>query len=304
MTATEPARNHPWLRVLRQPLVFAAQSDGRLPGWLGSAWRGAFGRELKSLVCVTGLKDCADCRLYRQCPYPRIFETPPDPAAGKLTRYPAAPHPYALLPFGGGNVFKGQHLKLELRLFGRAIEHRQLLIDALRCAGQRGLGRTRLALAQLPPQAPELLALDGAVVASEQAPASLRVELETPLRIRAQGRLAGPEDLQFGAFFSNLLRRVSLLCTFHEHAFETDFRGLVQQARSVHWQAHKLQLKRLTRYSSRQRRKIDLSGLVGRLELSGDAIQPFWPYLRLGEQTLLGRGTVMGLGSYRLIPME
>jgi len=26
--------------------------------------------------------------------------------------------------------------------------------------------------------------------------------------------------------------------------------------------------------------------------------------LRLGEQTLLGRGTVMGLGSYRLIPME
>ena len=83
-------------------LEFVALDAVRLPVYAGSAWRGAFGHALKRLVCVTREPACPPCLLYRSCVYPYLFETPPDPAAGKLRKYPAAPHPYLLRPGPGG----------------------------------------------------------------------------------------------------------------------------------------------------------------------------------------------------------
>lgn len=294
------ALNHPRLTVLRQTLIFTAERTGRLPDWLGSTWRGAFGRELKSLVCVTGLQTCESCSLVRQCPYPRVFETPPDPSRGKMRKYTDVPRPYVLLSSPGGTITAGQSLQLEYRLFGREIQHRALLVSALERAAARGLGRSSVPLRLDQVAQAETETLDEAFDVLPAPSATLTLELLQPLRLRVRGTPVGPGDLTFGDLFSALLRRISMLCTFHQQPFETDFRGLVAQARELDWLQRDLRLKPLKRYSNRQQRAIDLSGLVGTLVLSATAAKPFLPYLQIGQHTLVGRGAVMGLGEYRI----
>lgn len=81
---------------------FLVESGLKLPGFLGSTIRGAFGHALKNAVCVTRLERCEPCLLYRTCPYTYIFETPPPPSADKMRLYRAAPPPLcARLTFPG-----------------------------------------------------------------------------------------------------------------------------------------------------------------------------------------------------------
>ena len=113
---------------LRLPLAlyrlhFIAQEAVRLPAYAGSAWRGVFGHALKRLVCVTREPACPACLLYRSCVYPYLFETPPDPAAGKLRKYPAAPHPYLLRPGPGGMHAAGATVQVDVALFGHGNRH-------------------------------------------------------------------------------------------------------------------------------------------------------------------------------------
>jgi len=42
-----------------------------------------------------------------------------------------------------------------------------------------------------------------------------------------------------------------------------------------------------------------MGGLIGEIELDGADLEPFWPYLWLGQWTHAGKGAVMGLGRYR-----
>lgn len=61
-------------------------------------FRGAFGRALQHVVCVTRTLDCPPCALKDRCLYPYVFETPPPPDAQIMRKYPAAPHPFVLTP--------------------------------------------------------------------------------------------------------------------------------------------------------------------------------------------------------------
>jgi len=137
----------PALPLSRCRLTFRATVNLRLPAYAGSAWRGAFGHALKRLVCVTHEPVCPPCLLYRSCIYPYVFETPPDPGVGKLTQYPAAPHPFVLIPDEhSGRVAAGERLTLDVHLFGHGHRHLPYVIHALNQAGQRGLGQDRGAL--------------------------------------------------------------------------------------------------------------------------------------------------------------
>lgn len=294
----------PELSVYRCRFTFRVDRSGRLPQWTGSTWRGAFGRALKDTVCVTGLSHCSGCPMFERCIHTAIFETSPVPGMGKMRKYKAAPRPYVLLPSGGGHLNRNDLLHLEIRLFGRATRHAALVRAAIERAAARGLGRMRLPLTciEAADQSSETLRLDRAP-AAPQSPVTIR--LLSPLRLRASGRLAGPGDLGFGDFFSVLLRRLSMLSTFHQRRpFEVDFRGLVDSARRIRWQDTDLRLQAVRRYSSPQNTRIDMSGLLGRMVLPAESARAFWPWLWMGQSTLVGRGCVMGLGHYRLEPTE
>ncbi|MDT8321333.1 MAG: CRISPR system precrRNA processing endoribonuclease RAMP protein Cas6 [Xanthomonadales bacterium] len=219
-----------------------------------------------------------------------------------MRKYTSAPRPYVLLPDAGGTIEEGGRFGLELRLFGSANKHRDLVVQALERSAWKGLGKSRLRFESSGPVEAQINSLD--MTPGKDLPVlsgDLRIQLLTPLRIRVRNHYVGPADLSFGDFFSILLRRLSMLCSFHEkRPFETDFRALVSQAHSIEWQEAALELVRLKRYSSRQHSALDMSGLSGRLSLACHDAEPFLPWLWLGQYTLLGRGCVMGLGQYTL----
>ena len=305
----------PILPLARYRLSFRATVDLRLPAYTGSAWRGAFGHALKRLVCVTREPTCPPCLLYRSCIHPYLFETPPDPGVGKLTKYAAAPHPYVLIPDDhGGAIAAGETLTLNVHLFGHGNRHLPYVIHALNQAGQRGLGQDRGALALLGvAQADgenwrsiytpggDLNPLPPTVPVTPPCPERLTLRLLTPLRLNSKGRLVSQDRFRFHHLFSSLLRRISLLTAFHtDDPLETDFAGLTQAAHVLEPSRTRLRWHEWARYSSRQDTLVKMGGLVGEIELSGLDLEPFWPYLWLGQWTHAGKGAVMGLGRYRI----
>lgn len=311
----ESAVSQPQLPVAIYRLNFLAQQPIHLPAYAGSAWRGVFGRSLKRLVCVTREPTCPSCLLYRSCVYPYLFETPPDPAIGKLRKYPAAPHPYVIRPGGGGVQPAGATVTVQVVLFGHGNRHLPYVLHAFDRAAQHGIGQGdgRLELTQVSQQTPEgdwrliyqpshtLQPLPPRVPKPPPCPTQVRLVLETPLRIRQAEKLLGPEAFQFGALFANLLRRISLLMAFHTDApLEADFAALNRAAWAIQHRTARLRWHEWTRYSSRQDALVQMGGLVGELELDGAGLEPFWPYVWLGQWSHAGKGVVMGLGRYRL----
>jgi CRISPR-associated endoribonuclease Cas6 len=305
----------PVLPLASYRLEFTAQDPLRLPAYAGSAWRGAFGRALKHLVCITDEPTCPACPFYRSCIYPYLFETPPDPNVGKLTRYTAAPHPYVLIPDGhGGAVAENETVALEITLLGRGNQHLPYVIHALEQAGRRGLGKDRgaLTLARVTQAngedwrfiyapAGQLSPLPATVPVTPPCPERVTLRLITPLRLDSEEQLVSQDRFRFHHLFSSLLRRISLLTAFHtDHPLQTDFAGLTQAARAVALKDARLRWYDWARFSSRQDALIKMGGLVGEIELDGADLEPFWPYLWLGQWTHAGKGAVMGLGRYQI----
>lgn len=306
------------LTVSRYRLRFMAEEPLRLPAYAGSAWRGALGHALKQLVCVTHEARCPDCLLYRSCGYPYLFETPPDPAIALLRKYPAAPHPFLLRPPADTRrpLAEGEETVLELTLFGHGHRYLPYVLHALDQAAAHGLGaqRGRLALATVEQQTETgwtpIYRPDGPLTPKPPripepppCPKRLRLRIETPLRLAADNDHITPETFRFTHLLGSLLRRVSLLIAFHGDApLTTDFAALARAADAVPLTAARLRWRDWSRYSSRQQKSVPMGGLVGEIELNGDGLPPFWPWLWLGQWTHAGKGAVMGLGGYQLDP--
>ncbi|MBI4468128.1 MAG: CRISPR system precrRNA processing endoribonuclease RAMP protein Cas6 [Acidobacteria bacterium] len=306
----------PVLPFARYRLRFNSSGTARPHAYTGSAWRGALGHALKQVVCVTHLPACPPCLLYRSCPYPYIFETPPPLGAQKMRKYTAAPHPFLLEP---PREPENDVHEVGLTLIGRGNGYLPYLIYALQRAGEQGLGKGRAPMLLIdvrqadPVQSDTWTPVyqpDGQLRASPPgvpdvppAPPAVRLRFETPVRLQRDDRLVTPDTFHFSDLFGPLLRRVSMLTYFHTDApLETDFAGLMELARGVELAGAKLSWKDWTRYSSRQKTEMQMGGLVGEIELEMPEGSPLWPYLWLGQWLHVGKGTSMGLGHYTIQP--
>ena len=304
------------LSLARYRLQFEHATEMTLPDFTGSAWRGALGHALKKVVCVTHLDTCPPCLLYRSCPYPYIFETPPPLTASKMRKYTAAPHPFVLEPPISPN--DSDH-ELGLTLVGRGNGSLPYLIHALQRAGERGLGKGRARMrllsvyqavpveadAWVPIYEPggDLEPLPPDVPTPPPQPRFFRLRLETPLRLQREGHLVTPKSFRFSDLFGSLLRRISMLTYFHtDTPLATDFGGLMDRARQVQLVETKFAWKDWTRYSSRQKTAMKMGGLVGDAVVEATPESPFWPFLWLGQWVHTGKGTSMGLGRYMIEP--
>lgn len=308
-----------FIPVGRYLLRFRGAAGPEGGGYLGSAWRGLFGRELKRLVCVTREKSCPDCLLYRSCVYPYVFETPPPADAEMLRKYPAAPHPYILwIPREAKE--EGVY-ELGLTLVGRAAGYLAYVLHALRSAGQQApRGLPPLTLEEVLEEqhagsghwrsvfdaATEELRPSGALAAVEEPPPALvRVHLCTPLRIRHEEKYVSPRSFKPADLLRSVVRRVGLLEYFHgEGRREEDFAGLAERSKAVEMENAKLYWRDWTRYSSRQGRKVEMGGVTGRFTMRLEGHEEFWPWLNIGQWVHAGKGTVMGLGQFRLEPLN
>lgn len=287
----------------------------------GSAWRGVFGTALKRTACVTRLRECKGCLLLHSCAYAYLLETPIPPATQKMRRYDQAPHPYALLPeiTGQDRTLEPQErFFVDMRLFGNGSRSLPFVVQAWNQAGGLGFGRGRARFALLEAaQRPNLGSAQWqSIYRRDQpriepittcppelppAPDRVRVEIATPLRVMRDNKPVSPEKIRFRDLFDPLLRRFSMLSYFHTDApLDADFRHLNDLAGKVALEAPRLHWHRWQRWSNRQKKPIDMSGVRGAFELAGGDLGELWPYLWFGQWIGAGKGTVMGMGRYRV----
>lgn len=293
-------------------------TSGVLPEYIGSAMRGAFGHALKKAVCVTRLERCEGCMLYRSCPYSYIFETPPPLSTRKMRLYNAAPHPFVFeVPFSRDAVPEAENLNVGFTLFGRSARFLPYVLYALEEAGKRGIGGNRIPVRlDVVEQRVDWMSEDWKVIfrpgesieplipfipQAPPVPGNITLHFETPLRLRREERNVSPEDFRFADLFVTLMRRISMLTYFHtDSPHETDFSQLAARAREAEFAAKDLGWYDWTRYSSRQKTTMQMGGLMGTVQLDSPGLEPFWPYLWLGQWTHVGKATSMGLGRFRI----
>lgn len=302
-------------------LSFIAIDDVPIRKFSGSAWRGLFGHSLKKTLCITQGEECNRCLLYHSCGYSYLFETPPPPDTEKMRKYPAVPHPFILQPLHNEEMhFKpGEYFSVGLRLFGKATDYLPYVIQSWKNAGSSGLGqglhRFQLAAVEqekqlgsgkwqpiYQPNRP-LTPIPASFPSLPSLPNTLELHLTSPLRVNENGRVVDAENLTFSSFFRTLLRRISMLSYFHsDRPLEVDFKHLNQQSREIELIKPKLHWQKWSRYSSRQKSTIDMSGIQGSFSLENKQLEPFWSYLWLGQWLGVGKGAVMGQGQYLINP--
>jgi len=302
------------LTVHRYQFNCQTKTELKLNNYSGSMLRGAFGHALRQLSCVTQMNSCKDCLLYRQCTYPKIFEMPV-PQSSAFQTFSAIPNPYIIEPppMGERALHKGEWFSFSVILIGGANQQLNLIIQAFKKALANGLGRARrpVMLQNIvfePQQAVESIIYDAQQdkllpLPTFQPPVfkqteQVTLQLITPLRIQRKGQVLST-TLSARDFLMALVRRYYLLHEFYTDNYQApDFSKLAQLAREVHCDAT-LQWHDWSRYSSRQKQKMTLGGVMGQLVLSGD-LQPFWEIINAGQWLHAGNKTTFGMGHYQI----
>ncbi len=288
-----------------------------LPEYPGSAWRGSFGRALKKTVCVTRERDCSNCPLHAKCIYSYIFETPPPAQTDRMRKYTTVPHPF-VLRFGKAQSRQPDSFQFGMNLFGRANEYLPFIIYAWHKAGEQGITRGRAPFAlqsvrqydlgskqwrEIFSPDDSLNSLPPAVCQAPPAPAEAEIEFYTPLRFQSNRQFVNETRFAPRDFAMNLVRRIAMLTYFHgDQPLEADFTQLKKKSEKLTLLKNNLRWKDWTRYSSRQKQKMQMGGVTGKITLRLED-ETLWPFLWLGQHTHAGKATSMGLGEYEIIPL-
>lgn len=295
-----------------------------LPEYKGAVFRGGFGYAFKKVVCITRNSDCYSCLLKEKCVYAYIFETPPPSNSRLMRKYPSAPHPFVLTPpLEDDRTYEpGELIKFELTLIGKAINFLPYFIYTFEELGGMGLGKKRGKFILEDVQVTEPNSKGKVIYSGKekilhsvpkeanfvkvstlpQGPCIIQLIFLTPTRLRFNAGLTS--DLEFHILFRNLLRRISLLSYFHCGVELTvNFRELIKEAEKIQTKKRNLRWYDWERYSTRQQTKMKLGGFLGEVAFLGD-LEPFWPYLVLGEFVHVGKGCSFGLGKYEILKIS
>lgn len=314
MTETSPG-----LPFARFNLRLRSEAEGRLPTFLGSTLRGGLAWALRKLVCLPMCRDVSVCLLRERCAYAVCFETQRPEGSERLRSLDRVPHPLVLdvAAKTSESYSPGSALEFGMTLFGRAIEYFPYFVAASARMAEQGLGAGKLRF-----RLEEVRDRDGTVLWSKDSdrmnPPSameiepmgspperagrMRIEFLTPVRLAEKGRVM--DELSFRTLCRSVLGRYSSILYFHAgKELDLDFRGLLETAGMVGMASSSLRKVTLARWSNRQKKKVPLDGLMGAIEFEGDGIAELWPFLKAGEVLHAGKGTVFGLGKYRVEAM-
>ncbi len=291
-----------------------------LPAYAGSTIRGAFGGAFRRVACTMRQKSCAGCLLHRQCVYSVVFETKKEDGVSEAVR------PFVLEPPTGTphNFVPGETFLTRLVLFGRAIDYLPYFLVSFRELGERGLGsgRGKCKLTELSAVNPltgdravvyrdkdkrvldvnfELTASEVIRTASIPCADRLTIDFLTYTRLKYRNHFI--DRLEFSVFIARLIDRFEALSGSSPEGCPwlngKTVRELIGLAKNVRIAAHPAQWLDWTRYSARQNTRLKMGGVKGKVIYEG-GFEPFLPLLAIGQHLHVGKGTVFGLGKYRV----
>ncbi len=291
-----------------------------------SAFRGVFGQELRKLCCVSGLDECSNCRFTLQCAYQQIFEPvmTPDEIEKSSKRFQTKPRPYIIeVKHHRDTLYPGEEIILRFRFFSNVKPYLPFIISACQKVGQTGIGTDggKFVISEIWNVNPlvgkaeriysEYLNVVNNLnecmqfnqienLVSEMASDRIRLKILTPMSLKSNGKYVS--KVKFDLLMKNLFRRLSSLIFFYgEGALDLDFQELLSIASKVELVKDRTHLERWDRYSNRQQQKVKMAGIIGEVEYHGE-LEPFLPYLVLGQYCYIGKNTVFGQGNYKIIP--
>lgn len=290
----------------------------QLPAYAGSTLRGVFGHALRQQACLMRARSCDGCTMLAACPYPQLFEPQ------RLTRPAGAPPllaPYAIEAAFSSEAAAaqkwhsyrpGEKYQFDMVLMTpQAIQQLPLIIASWRQAFGRGLGRgdgqaelLRVELISAEDREEPVPAVHASnlTIPEFSAAEDVLLHLETPLRLEQQGRRIGERELTPGIFLRHLIRRVGfLLGVQRPDLFPLEqVHQLNALADKVQGGERQLQWCDWSRYSTRQKQKMTLGGLVGHWQLQ-EVPEQLLPFIYLGQWLHVGKECAFGLGKYRWI---
>jgi hypothetical protein len=233
------------------------------------------------------------------------------------------PRPYVLEPpdVKHSTISPGDRFEFGIVLVGRAIGYLPYFVFSFNALGEVGLGpdRGKFSVAEVHQERPHdslqlyeenksVLRHDGNPVTAKEIESryetgrSVTIHFLTPTRIISDGQPSAV--LTFAHLIRALLRRLSSLCYFHcGSELSLPFAELKLQAESVVTAQSALTWRLQDRFSGRQGKRIDSSGLEGSVTFeapSASILAKFLPLLAAGEWAHVGKGCVMGLGKYHV----
>ncbi len=304
------------LPVARYRLEFDVESTVTLPAYAGSTLRGALGHALRETGSIGTNQSSGSDLMQADSAYAEVFAPPAPTDAHALQRFNQIPRPYVIEPpaWGEHAYRPGEPLAFHLVLFGRALRHLPALLFAFDRAFTKGVGRpgSRAHLGKvfscdgerdhpILQHRADTLAEHPAHTPVLPWPSArhVRLHFDAPLRLQANGRRATADEFTPRRLLNALIRRTALLAEFHADApLQLDFTALSAAADELHGEK-KLQWRDWSRRSNTQNKRIELGGVVGTWDLRG-TLDPFLPFLHLGQWLHVGKEATFGMGGYRL----
>jgi len=306
--------------IARLAFLIRMQEDVLLPEDKSSLFRGGFGHALRQVSCQYLRKRCADCQHVSRCAYGFLFENPVPEQNDFYVGQNFAPHPLVITaPADRLHIWPQGTLRIAtITLISRGIGFYKETIRAFQRMGSLGIGSKRgkfdviSVYDNAPSQDIPTLIFTQSQGWNEKEPARYtivpekitgaihRIELNflTPTCLMQHKKLLtrpGFEDL-----FRAVIRRLRALAYyFNEHRSTLDYRDLIIKAGKIVIRRASLQTRNWHRYSNRQKRKIPITGITGRIEYQGE-LSPFMTYLKAAELVHIGKKTILGMGQIQV----
>ncbi len=295
--------------IKRYQFSFEVLADFMLPEYSGSLLRGIFGHALREICCVTKAQSCTGCSLIQTCFYSEIFETPQ--LNRSLTKAKSPPQGYVIEPPIAQRLYrKGSQLVFSMVLFGRNIERLPLITSAWQKALMKDIRGGKAMLSNVSVEdnngwisifeENRVIPHDPFLRLPELYPNQYIVRFLTPLRLQAEGRLLKEYTVNAHHFFSQLLRRLSWISERHlgdymqlNYSILAEKLAVIEDIKVLYWQDW-------ARYSTRQKRKMHLGGMLGTWDFN-HLSQDLAKLLYLGQWLHAGKNTTFGLGRYELL---
>ncbi|MEM2742098.1 MAG: CRISPR system precrRNA processing endoribonuclease RAMP protein Cas6, partial [Nitrososphaeria archaeon] len=110
------------------------------------------------------------------------------------------------------------------------------------------------------------------------------------------------KNLEFHTLFRALYRRVAAIMYFYcDKEPNFDYKLLTTKSKNVKIKLDNLCWYDWERYSTRQKTKMKLGGLIGKITYqSEETFNLFLPFLTIGQYTHIGKNCTFGLGRYEI----
>ena len=288
-------------------VAIRSSSTSKWPHFAGSALRGAIGRALRRLVCITSKPVCDGCMVRTNCAYGMTFS----PAALDLTLHPSfkngLPRYVIDAPAIGAHTIK-PHDTVSfgvVLLPGHGITEGLLAAVMRQAVSAELFGGGIFSIASLEIATADLSCTPSAI--ENPAITQYHLRFHSPLRQQQDGEpIRDQRQLTKKIWMQAMRMRYLQWCQITALPIDATVTAALTDSAVIQFDASDMRWHDMARKSQNHSPRIPLGGLLGDLFfcVTAKASPSIDPIIRLCETLHIGKETVMGLGAFKLVSRQ